>query len=64
MSYNAVSSRIVTIRIRARPANMSIIQIYAPTRDKDDEVQDEFYEQLQVTIESIKRSDYLIVMGD
>ena len=59
-----MSSRIVTIRIKARPANMSIIQIYAPTLDKDDEVHDEFYEQLQVTIESIKRSDYLIVMGD
>ena len=43
---------------------MSIIQIYVPTLDKDDEVHDEFYEQLQVTIESIKRSDYLIVMGD
>ena len=26
MSYNAVSSRIVTIRIKARPANMSIIR--------------------------------------
>ena len=64
MSYNAVSSRIVTIRIKARHANMSIIQIYAPTLDKDDEVHDEFYEQLQVTIESIKISDYLIVMGD
>ena len=64
MSYNAVSSRIVTTRIKARPVNMSIIQIYAPTLDKDDEVHDEIYEQLQVTIESIKRSDYLIVMGD
>ena len=29
MSYNAVSSRIITIRIKARPANMSIIQIYS-----------------------------------
>ena len=64
MSYNAVSSRIVTIRIKARPANMSTIQIYAPTLDKDDDVHDEFYEQLQVTMESIKRSDYLIVFGD
>ena len=51
MSYNAVSSRIITIRIKARPANMSIIQIYAPTLDKDDDVHDEFYEQLQATME-------------
>ena len=43
---------------------MSIIQIYAPTLDKDDEVHDEFYEKLQVPIYIIKRSDYLIVMGD
>ena len=63
MSYTAVSSLIVTIRIKARPTNMSIIQIYAPTLDKDDEVHDKLYEQLQVTIESINRSDLLIVMG-
>ena len=49
MCYNGVSSRIVTTRIKARPANMSIILIHAPTLDKD-EVHDEFYEQLQVTI--------------
>ena len=59
MSYNAVSSRIITIRIKARPANVSIIQIYAPTLDKDDDVHDEFYEQLHVTMESIKSSDYI-----
>ena len=64
MSYNDVCSRIVTIRIKVRTANMSIIQIYAPTLDKDDEVHDKFYEQLHVTIEIIKRSDYLIVKGD
>ena len=64
MSYNAGSSRIITTRIKARPANMPIIQIYAPTLDKDEAVHDEFYEQLQVTIESIERSDYSIVMGD
>ena len=50
MSYNAVCSRIVTIRIKVRPAIMSIIQMYAPTLDKDEEVHDEFYEQLQVVI--------------
>ena len=50
MSYNAVSSRIVTICIKARPANMSIILIYAPTLDKDEEVHDEIDEQLQGTI--------------
>ena len=50
--------------MKARPGNMSIIKIYTPTLGKDDEVHDECYEQLQVTIESIKRSDYLIVMGD
>ena len=43
---------------------MSIIQIYAPTLDKVDEDHDEYYEQLQVTIESIKRIEYLIVMDD
>ena len=52
MSYNAVDIRIVTISVKATPANMSIIQIYAPTLDKDDEVHDEFYEQLQALLDS------------
>ena len=54
MSYNAMNSRIATLRIKATPINISTIYIYAPTLNKDDKVHDEFYEQLQCSKESFK----------
>ena len=34
------------LKIDARPVPINIIQVYAPTSDYDDEVIEEFYEQL------------------
>lgn len=47
------------------PVNVLIIQIYAPTEDKDEEEKDRFYESLDQTIkEHRKGRECLIVMGD
>ena len=43
-----VSSRIITIRLRAVPFNITIVQVYAPTLDYDDNEIEEFYDQLQI----------------
>ena len=47
MGCRTVSSRIITIRIRANPFNITIIQSYAPSSDYDDTDIEAFYEQLQ-----------------
>jgi len=44
-----ISSRLITIRLRATPFNITIIQAYAPTSDYDN-VED-FYEQLQEVLD-------------
>lgn len=59
-----VSSRIMKIRIRATPLNLTIIQVYAPTTDYDDDQIEEFYQQLQQTIDKVHKKDILIVQGD
>ena len=48
----------------SRFAKHSIIQVYAPTNDAEDESKEEFYEQLQREVEATPRHDVLIVMGD
>jgi len=59
-----VSSRIITLRLRATPFNITVIQAYAPTSTySDDEVED-FYEQLQEVIDQTHKKDILIVQGD
>ena len=41
-----VSSRLISIRLRAAPFNITIIQVYAPTSGHDDSEVDHFYRQL------------------
>ena len=38
--------------------------MYAPTLDADEEVKDEFYEQLQSVVEKVNKHDMVIITGD
>lgn len=40
------------------------IQAYAPTSGKSDEVIENFYEQLQETIDKVNKIDIVIIQGD
>ncbi|MGL4418375.1 MAG: reverse transcriptase domain-containing protein [Plesiomonas shigelloides] len=64
ISCTPVSSRLISIRISARPQNLTIIQVYAPTADHDDEEIEEFYEQLDNIIKTTPKKDILTVIGD
>ena len=59
-----VSSRLISIRLRAAPFNITIIQVYAPTSGHDDSEVDHFYMQLQETIDQTPKNDILVVQGD
>ncbi|XP_064131955.1 sorting nexin-24 isoform X1 [Loxodonta africana] len=64
LKYNAVSDRIISIRLQGRPVNMAIIQIYAPTtRAKNEEIED-FYQLLKSEIDQTCNQDALIITGD
>ena len=41
------SSRLISIRLRAAPFNITIIQVYAPTSGHDESEVDHFYQKLQ-----------------
>ena len=59
-----VSSRLITIRLKAVPFNITIAQVYAPTSDYDDNEIEEFFEQLQNVIDQTQKKDILVVQGD
>ena len=54
-----VSSRLISIRISARPYNITVIQVHAPTSDHE-----HFYEQLDSIIAKTPKKDILVVQGD
>ena len=64
MGCRPVSSRIITIRLRATPFNITIIQIYAPTSGHDDREVEDFYDQLQDIVDQTPGKDIVVVQGD
>ena len=64
MGCRPVSSRLIIIRLRAVPFNITIVQAYAQTSDYGDNEIEEFYDQLQNVIDQTPKKDILVVQGD
>ena len=64
MKYKAVNDRLISIRLRGTLVNTTIIQVYTPTPDAEQEEVDEFYEQVQAEINRTCHQEVLEVMGD
>ena len=63
-SYNCVNDRIVTAKLNTKPAPINLIQVYAPTAECEDEVIENFYNDLQTVTDKIPRREVCIIMGD
>ena len=59
-----ISSRLMTVRLRASPSSITIIQVYVSTSSYDDSEGDEFYRELQSLVDQIPKQDILVVQGD
>lgn len=64
IGYNPVNERILSVRIKAKPINVSIFQIYAPTSNAEDEEIETFYDKLRETMNSSPSQDIKIIIGD
>ena len=60
MGCRPVSNRLIIIRLRAVPFNITIVQAYAPTSDYNDNTYEEFYDQLQNVIDQTPK-EFLVV---
>ena len=64
IGWKPVNDRIITARFLSRHVKTTIIQVYAPVEDAEEETKNAFYEQLQDVLNDIPRSDLKILMGD
>uniref|UniRef100_A0A8D8UNP4 Craniofacial development protein 2 n=1 Tax=Cacopsylla melanoneura TaxID=428564 RepID=A0A8D8UNP4_9HEMI len=63
-TFTPISDRIILIQIEAKPVNLNIFQIYAPTTQHTEEEIEDFYRDLEYAMKKMKSHDMTIVMGD
>jgi len=61
ITYN---DRLILIKLRAKPNDIVLIQVYFPTSDAEDDAIEEFYSVLEELCKLAKGEDNLIIMGD
>ena len=63
MTRCPISSTLITIRLRASPFNITIIQVYAPTSNYSDDDVEYFYEELQKVLDKTPKKTSLWCKG-
>jgi len=64
MGFEPINERIYKLRLKGKYHNITIINIHAPTEEKDEETKERFYAELQQTQEKVPKHDPLIILGD
>ena len=62
--FYPVSERVLLVRLKGKPFDTCIIQVYAPTCDYAEDIVEEFYSDVMKAKEQCKPHDVTLVMGD
>jgi len=64
LGYNPISERLLTVLLAAKPWNVTLIQVYAPTNQATDQEKNGFYTSLQQVYSQAPKQDIVLVGGD
>jgi exonuclease III len=64
LKFDPINERDCFLRLKIRFFNLSIINAYAPTEDKEELVKDEFYQNLEKAYDAAPSNDIKMVIGD
>ena len=64
IGYEPINSRLLVVRINAKPRCISLIQVYAPTSGSDELTVNQFYQDLSEAVKHVPARDILMVIGD
>ena len=56
-------NRMISVHFQGKPFNITVIQVYAPTSNAEEEAE-RFYENLQDLLKLIPKKDVLFIIGD
>ena len=55
--------RMISVYFQGKPFNVTLIQVYAPTRNAEEAEIEQFYENLQDLLELTPKTDVLFIIG-
>ena len=64
LGCNLKNDRMISVRLQGKPFNITVIQVYAPTRNAEETEVERFYEDLQDLLELTPKKDVLFIIGD
>ena len=64
MEWEPISDRLIRARFASNYCNVTILQCYATTNEAEEDVKDDFYEQLHHEVSKIPQHDMLLIAGD
>ena len=64
MEWEPINERLIKARFNSKYCKLTIIQCYAPTNDSDNDMKEEWYDQLQAAVSKVPQHDVALIMGD
>lgn len=64
IEFKRINGRISVLRMKNKIANITFINVYAPTEETNEEDKNKFYEEIEKTYEAINKHDTIIILGD
>jgi exonuclease III len=64
IGFEPISDHICKLRVKGKFHNTTLINVYAPPEDKEEEIKEQFYDELQRTQDRIPKHDLIIIFGD
>ena len=64
LGCNLKNDRMIAVHFQGKPFNITVIQVYALTRNAEEAEVEQFYEDLQDLLEITPKKDVLFVIGD
>ena len=64
VSYNTVSSRVISATFAAKQRDITVVQCYAPTADKPEEEIEQFYKEMDHVLAETPKRNIVLITGD
>ena len=64
LGCNLKNDRMISVHFQGKPFNITVIQVYAPTSNAEEDEVEWFYEDLQDLLELTPKKDVLFIIGD